>query len=351
MNKRPVLPKNVASAGPASEGVGLLRQAGGHGQPGQGGAFGPAAAVVGGAGLEGGKLAAGGGLVPVDLPAAHALASLAPVADEARHVLRGIAQEEADLMGKIPAGPQAAAEFRQAGPLAQVPVARLAEQAADLLLGQVPGQGGRAEEVQQGPPLLPAQGDQPQPPGHQHPVHGPQLLRQSLGGGEEAGEEVPRFHPRQGGGAVANHSILRHGSSSGSGVLGQDAAQGGHGAGPGTDDHRVLPPGFVQRVLDHFVGDGVGKHHQQVGAAQPVFQGASHLGDHLGGALIGPAEVLVLADHTLVSAENDNTHKVSFLWLVFANYRGDRTRPLGGTRKERKNGTDFLQQRGGFPGG
>ena len=165
MNKRPVLPKNVASAGPASEGVGLLGQAGGHGQPGQGGAFGPAAAVVGGAGLEGGKLAAGGGLVPVDLPAAHALAPLAPVADKARHVLRGIAQEEADLMGKVPAGPQAAAEFRQAGPLAQVPVARLAEQAADLLLGQVPGTGRPGGRGTAGPAPSPGAGGPAAAPG------------------------------------------------------------------------------------------------------------------------------------------------------------------------------------------
>ena len=41
---------------------------------------------------------------------------------------------------------------------------------------------------------------------------------------------------------------------------------------------------------------------QQVGAAQAVFQGPAHFGDHLGRTLIGTAEVLVLSDHTLVSA-------------------------------------------------
>ena len=50
------------------------------------------------------------------------------------------------------------------------------------------------------------------------------------------------------------------------------------------------------------MGNGVGEHDQQIGVAQPVFQGPAHLGDDLGRALVGPAEVLVFADHAFVSA-------------------------------------------------
>ena len=84
---------------------------------------------------------------------------------------------------------------------------------------------------------------------------------------------------------------------------------------PGPDHHRILPPGLVEGVLDHLVGDGVGEEHQQIGVAQAVFQGAPHLGDDFGGALVGPAQVLVLADHTLVAAEDHDAHRDSFLFF------------------------------------
>ena len=78
----------------------LLGQPGGHREPLQRGPGGPAAAVIGRAGFIGGKLAAGGGLIAVDLPAAHAFAVFPLVGHKPGHIFRGISQEEADLMGK-----------------------------------------------------------------------------------------------------------------------------------------------------------------------------------------------------------------------------------------------------------
>ena len=47
------------------------------------------------------KEVSGGLLVAVDLPAAHAFVVARPVADKAQHILRGIAQKQADLMGEF----------------------------------------------------------------------------------------------------------------------------------------------------------------------------------------------------------------------------------------------------------
>ena len=133
----------------------------------QGGPAGPAAAVVRSAGLIGGKAAAGGVLIAVDLPAAHAFAVLAPVGHKPGHVLRGIAQEETDLVGELLPFPQAAGQFPETDEVGQVfAVARFPQQAAGLLAGQIPREVGGAKEIEQRPVVLPAQGKQPQAAGH-----------------------------------------------------------------------------------------------------------------------------------------------------------------------------------------
>ena len=48
----------------------------------------------------------GGLFVAVDLPAAHAFVIACPIADEAQHILRRIAQKQSDLMGKFPLAPE-----------------------------------------------------------------------------------------------------------------------------------------------------------------------------------------------------------------------------------------------------
>ena len=48
------------------------------------------------------KDASGGLFVAVDLPTAHALVIARPIADKAQHILRWIAQKQADFMGGIP---------------------------------------------------------------------------------------------------------------------------------------------------------------------------------------------------------------------------------------------------------
>ena len=53
--------------------------------------------------------------VGIDLPVATQLAVLAPVELKAFHVLRGIAQEQPDLMGKVPALPKALPQPVQQG--------------------------------------------------------------------------------------------------------------------------------------------------------------------------------------------------------------------------------------------
>ena len=72
-----------------------------HGQPFQGAAALPLPIVHVGALFELGEGPAGGVRVPVYLPKAHALAALVLMLHEAGHILRGIAQEQADLVGEL----------------------------------------------------------------------------------------------------------------------------------------------------------------------------------------------------------------------------------------------------------
>ena len=83
------------------------------------------------------------------------------------HVLRGIAQEETDLVGEVLPLPQAAGQFPETDEVGQVvAVARFPQQAAGLLAGQIPREVGGAKEIEQRPVVLPAQGKQPQAAGH-----------------------------------------------------------------------------------------------------------------------------------------------------------------------------------------
>ena len=83
------------------------------------------------------------------------------------HVLRGIAQEEADLVGEVFPFPQAAGQLPKTDEVAQVvAIARFPQQAAGLLAGQIPREVGGAKEIEQRPVVLPAQGKQPQAAGH-----------------------------------------------------------------------------------------------------------------------------------------------------------------------------------------
>ena len=108
-------------------------------------AVGVALAEVSSAGFVGGEPLLCGRLVPVDLPAAGAFAALALVADEAPDIFRGIAQEEADLVGKIFPGPESFGQLPQTGALAKVFVPGLFQQVPGGLVGQIPVQTGRTE--------------------------------------------------------------------------------------------------------------------------------------------------------------------------------------------------------------
>ncbi len=142
--------------------------------------------------------------------------------------------------------------------------------------GPGPGQGGRAEEASRAHPFSRRRGPARRPRGTSTRFMA-RAPPPEPGGGEETGKRFPVFIPARVGApwriTVSSDMAQALAPACSARML----PRGGHGAGPGTDDHRVLPPGFVQRVLDHFVGDGVGEHHQQVGGAQPVFQGASIL--------------------------------------------------------------------------
>ena len=111
-------------------------------------AMGVTAAEVCGAGFIGGEPLFCSRLVPIDLPAAGTLAAFALMADEAPDIFRGIAQEEADLVGKIFPGPESFGQLPQTGPLTEVFVPGLFQQIPGGLVGQIPVQTGRTEEVE-----------------------------------------------------------------------------------------------------------------------------------------------------------------------------------------------------------
>ena len=67
----------------------------------------------------------------------------------------------------------------------------------------------------------------------------------------------------------------------------------------------------------HFVGDGAGEEDHQVGIADLFLHRPVFFREHLGLVAIFLTDLLVTTYHAFVSADDDDTHMLTFLsWLV-----------------------------------
>ena len=75
-----------------------------------------------------------------------------------------------------------------------------------------------------------------------------------------------------------------------------------------TGDNGVAVLDLAQRAAQHFMRHGVGEQNQQIGRADAAFQAVLHLSENLGLTAILAAKVFVLADHAVISADDNNAH-------------------------------------------
>ena len=101
------------------------------------------------------------------------------------------------------------------------------------------------------------------------------------------------------GNPVDDH-FLRHLSAPRVGL--QHPPQGGDGAGVAVGDDGVLALELVHGAAQHLVGHGAGKADQKIRRTQLILQAADGFREHLGLTLVLLAKLLVLSDHTFVSA-------------------------------------------------
>ena len=83
----------------------------------------------------------------------------------------------------------------------------------------------------------------------------------------------------------------------------------GIAAGMTADNIDVVSLRLFQRAFYHLVGYCIGKQHEQIRLSHLFFQVSRHLGKDLRLTFICLADVMVLADHSVVSTDNHNTHK------------------------------------------
>ena len=74
---------------------------------------------------------------------------------------------------------------------------------------------------------------------------------------------------------------------------------------------------FQQGAVDQLVGDGIGKEDHQIRLADLSAQIAAHFGEHLCLMSVLFADGFVLLFHSLVSANDDNTHILILLGWRF----------------------------------
>lgn len=86
-------------------------------------------------------------------------------------------------------------------------------------------------------------------------------------------------------------------------------------------DGTVLSGGFLDRTAYHFVGNGIGEQHHQIGAANLFFEISRHFGKNLGLVSELFADLPVLTLHTFITADDDNAHGNLLLYrLAYANW-------------------------------
>lgn len=66
----------------------------------------------------------------------------------------------------------------------------------------------------------------------------------------------------------------------------------------------------------HFVGYGAGKEDHQVGIADLLFHRPVFFGKDFGFVAVFLTDLLITADHALISADDDDTHILTFLSAV-----------------------------------
>ena len=69
--------------------------------------------------------------------------------------------------------------------------------------------------------------------------------------------------------------------------------------------------GLIESALKHLVGHGVGEQNQQIRSSYLVAQTSVHLGIYLSLTAIRLTEILILSDHTFITAYYYNTHLLS----------------------------------------
>ena len=99
-------------------------------------------------------------------------------------------------------------------------------------------------------------------------------------------------------------------------VLFQNFSKGTARAGAAVLNNGVAALDLAEGSAQHFVRHGAGKENHQIGISQLVFQNADRLCKDLGLAAVFPADILIPALHTFVSAKNDNA-QCFLLSIVF----------------------------------
>ena len=74
------------------------------------------------------------------------------------------------------------------------------------------------------------------------------------------------------------------------------------------DDLEVLLTGLVDCCAHHLVGDGIGEEDAQIGVPDLFGKVCRHLGEYLCLAVVILTDFLILAYHSVVSADDNNTH-------------------------------------------
>ena len=181
-----------------------------HGQLRQSGARPPQGAAPVGAALILTEQLLGPLLVAIDLPQSGTLEAAGLVLDEAPYILRGIAEEQPDLVGEFVIFPQTADETGHALPGAVTWVPGLLQQAHGLGILQILPQAAGPVEVQQRTAAVKAKGQQTQALARQQTVDAAHLLPQLLRGVAGTGEQAAGLDPGQSRGALTHHKLLRH---------------------------------------------------------------------------------------------------------------------------------------------
>ena len=78
--------------------------------------------------------------------------------------------------------------------------------------------------------------------------------------------------------------------------------------------------GLLHGTDHHLMRDGFGKQDHQIRGTDLFFHGTVFLGKDLGIVAVALTDLLIAADHTFVSADDDNAHGFTFLSYVVSYY-------------------------------